>query len=84
DGIPSALTSNNDGCEFNVPSFSVSFTALIEPPRGFARDHLATGLTQMSFSVLQVFYRNAFTAEHLTASISHLSFAVTRVGGNPL
>jgi len=84
DGIPSALTSNNDGCEFNVPSFSVSFTALIEPPRGFARDHLATGLTQMSFSVLQVFYRNAFTAEHLTASISHLSFVVTRVGGNPL
>ncbi|MBS3885954.1 MAG: hypothetical protein KGZ56_02760, partial [Dethiobacter sp.] len=84
DGITSALTSNNDGCEFNVLSFSVSFTALIEPPRGFARDHLATGLTQMSFSVLQVFYRNAFTAEHLTASISHLSFVVTRVGGNPL
>lgn len=84
DGIQGALTSNNDGCEFNVPSFTVSFTALIEPPRGFASDHLAAGLTQMSFSVLQVFYRNAFTAEQLTASISHISFVVTRVGGNPL
>jgi len=84
DGIPSALTSNNEGCEFNVPSFAVAFTALIEPPRGFAGDRLAADLTHMSFSVLQVFYRNTFTDEHITASVSHISFVVTRVGGNPL
>lgn len=84
DGIPSALTSNNDGCEFNVPSFTRAFTAAIEPPRGFASDRLAADLTHMSFSVLQVFYRNAFRDENITASISHLSFVVTRVGGNPL
>lgn len=84
DGIPSALTSNNEGCEFNVASFERTFTAAIEPPRGFASDRLAADLTHMSFSVLQVFYRNTFTDENISASVSHISFVVTRVGGNPL
>jgi len=84
DGIPSALTSNNEGCEFNVPSFAVVFTALIEPPRGFASDGITAGVGLLSFVVSQVFYRNTFTDENITASVSHISFVVTRVGGNPL
>lgn len=84
EGMPSALTCNNDGCEFDLESFAIAFTAEVEPPKGYATEQITASISNITFEPKQVYYRAGYAEESITASIANVSFVVTKVGGNPL
>jgi len=84
EGVPSALTCNNDGCEFDLASFATVFTASIEPPKVYTDEQITASIANVTFEPKQVYYRTMHTDEQITAGISNVSFVVTNVGGNPL
>ena len=85
EGIPGLLTCNNQGCEFDIPSFVQAFKADIAPPEGHTSEIILVGVLP-TFVVSQVTYRDAFhrgNNHNISAGLSY-AFLVTKVGHNPL
>jgi hypothetical protein len=79
-----ALDCLNQGSRFAIEGFTMAFTPDIMPPTGYATENLTAGITDISFTVSQVYYRTGHTDENLTAGITDISFVVTKVGSQPL
>jgi hypothetical protein len=84
EGVPSYLTVANGGLSFDVPSFSASFTALIEPPKLYATENITAAISSMTFIASLLTYHSRYRSEQITAAVSSVNVVVTKVGSNPL
>lgn len=84
EGVPSYLTVANGGLSFDVPSFSSSFTALIEPPKLYATENITAAISTMTLIATLLTFHSRYRSEQITAAVSSVKVVVTKVGSNPL
>ena len=78
------LDSINDGSRFTLESFTAEFTPELVPIEGFFTEHIGATVSDISFEVKKVYYKDSYESENIEIGIADINFIVTQVGSNPL